>query len=163
MAFVAPVGESLIDVVPVAEKTGRSRQGEPVVPIQRSASRNSRASPPGRPLRGGICGSIRAHFASDRQWRGWVMSVFRSDVHFCIIQVSQQLLMACRLIVPQRCRCYLPKRVLTRLPMLPNSRIGELLPHHWISADYSLPSWEGQVQTELLGKEEGEEQQAQKR
>jgi hypothetical protein len=30
---------------------------------------------------------------------------------------------------------------LTRLPTLPNSRIGELLPHHWISADYSLPSW----------------------
>ncbi|MDM0072576.1 hypothetical protein [Variovorax sp. J31P207] len=34
------------------------------------------------------------------------------------------------------------------VPTLPNSRIGEWLPHHWISADYSLSSWEGQVQTE---------------
>jgi len=55
------------------------------------------------------------------------------------------------------CRYYVPKRALTRLPKLLNSRIAELLPHHWISADYSLPSWEGQVQTELLGKDEGEE------
>ncbi len=52
---------------------------------------------------------------------------------------------------------------MTRLPMLPNSRIGELLSHHWISADYSLPSWEGQVQTELPGKDEGDESQAQER
>jgi hypothetical protein len=57
----------------------------------------------------------------------------------------------------------LPKRALTRLPMLPNSRIGELLPHHWISADYSLPSWEGQVQTDHPDKDEGEESQAQER
>jgi hypothetical protein len=54
---------------------------------------------------------------------------------------------------------YLPKRALTRLPMLPR----ELLPHHRISADYSLPSCEGQVQTELPAEEEGEEQQAQER
>lgn len=46
-------------------------------------------------------------------------------------------------------------------PALPNSRIGKLLPHHWISADYSLPSWEGQ--TEHPGKAKGEEQQAQER
>jgi hypothetical protein len=39
----------------------------------------------------------------------------------------------------------------------------ELLPHQWISADYSLPSWERQVQTELSAKDEGEEQQAQER
>jgi hypothetical protein len=58
---------------------------------------------------------------------------------------------------------YLPKRALTRLPMLPNSRIGELLPHHWISADYSLSSWEGQVQTERRAKDEGDEPQAQER
>jgi hypothetical protein len=44
-----------------------------------------------------------------------------------------------------------------------HSRVRELLPHHRISADYSLPSWEGQVQTELPGKGEGEEQQAQER
>lgn len=31
------------------------------------------------------------------------------------------------------------------------------------SADYSLPSWVGQVQAELPAKEEGEEQQAQER
>jgi hypothetical protein len=54
-------------------------------------------------------------------------------------------------------------RALTRLPTLPNSRIGELLPHHWISADYSLPSWSGQVQTELPAKGEGDEHQAQER
>lgn len=65
--------------------------------------------------------------------------------------------------VPQRCRCYLPKRALTRLPMLPNSRIGELLPHHWISSDYSLPSWEGQVQTEHPDKDECDKPQAQER
>jgi hypothetical protein len=52
---------------------------------------------------------------------------------------------------------------LTRLPMLPNSRIGELLPHHWILADYSLPSWEGQVQTEHPDKDEGDEPQTQER
>lgn len=46
---------------------------------------------------------------------------------------------------------------LTRLPKLPNSRIGEFLPYHWISADYSLPSWEGQIQTEHPGKDEGGE------
>jgi len=46
---------------------------------------------------------------------------------------------------------------------MPNSRIGELLPHHWISADYSLPSWESQIQTELPSKDEGEEHYAQKR
>ncbi len=49
------------------------------------------------------------------------------------------------------------------MPMLPNSRIGEWLPHHRILADYSLPSWEGQVQTELPGKDEGDEPQAQER
>ena len=49
------------------------------------------------------------------------------------------------------------------------STIGELLPHHWISADYSLPSWEGQViisirlQIEHPDKDEGEEPQAQER
>lgn len=46
---------------------------------------------------------------------------------------------------------------------LPNSRIGELLPQYWISADCSLPSWEGQVQTEFPAKEEGEEHQAHER
>jgi hypothetical protein len=56
---------------------------------------------------------------------------------------------------------YFPKQALTRLPTLPISRTGELLPHHWVSVDYSLPSWEGQVQTELPGKDEGDEQQAQ--
>ena len=55
------------------------------------------------------------------------------------------------------------KRVLTRLPALPNSRIGELRPHHWILADYSLPSWESQVQTEHPAKVEGEEREAQER
>jgi hypothetical protein len=59
--------------------------------------------------------------------------------------------------------------LLPRLPTLPNSRIGELLPHYWISADYSFPSWEGQVitsirlQTEHPDKGEGEEPQAQER
>lgn len=48
-------------------------------------------------------------------------------------------------------------------PTLPNSRIGELLPHHRISADYSLPSWYVQVQTELPGKDEGDESQGQNR
>jgi hypothetical protein len=47
--------------------------------------------------------------------------------------------------------------------MLLNSRIVELLPHHWTSADYSLQSWEGQVQTEHPGKDEGDEHQAQER
>ena len=60
-----------------------------------------------------------------------------------------------------RRRCYLPKRALTRLRIPPNSRIGELLLHHWISADYSSPSWEDQVQTEHPGKDEGGEHQAQ--
>jgi hypothetical protein len=55
------------------------------------------------------------------------------------------------------------KDVLQRLPTQRDSAIGELLPHRWISADYSLPSWEGQVQTELPAKDEGEEQQAQER
>jgi hypothetical protein len=50
---------------------------------------------------------------------------------------------------------------MTRLPTLPNSRIGEWLPHHWISTDYSLPSREGQVQTELPAKNESDEDQAQ--
>lgn len=54
-----------------------------------------------------------------------------------------------------------PKRALTRLPTLPSRRIGELLPHHWVSVDYSLPSCKGQVQTKLPGKDEGDEQQAQ--
>ena len=52
---------------------------------------------------------------------------------------------------------------LDRLPTLSNSRIRELLPHHWISADYSMPSWEGQVQTEHPAKDEGGEPQAQER
>ncbi len=39
----------------------------------------------------------------------------------------------------------------------------ELLPHHWLSADYSLPSWEGQVHAEHPDKEEGDEPQAQER
>ncbi|MEB0012061.1 hypothetical protein QN379_19910 [Glaciimonas sp. Gout2] len=55
------------------------------------------------------------------------------------------------------------KQALTRLPMLTNSRIGELLPHHWISADYSLPSWPGQVQTKHPAKDEGDEAQAKER
>ncbi|ANN77846.1 hypothetical protein BAU07_12720 [Bordetella flabilis] len=51
----------------------------------------------------------------------------------------------------------------TRLPTQKNHQIAELPPHHWISADYPLPSWEGQVQTELPAKDEGEDQQAQER
>jgi hypothetical protein len=46
---------------------------------------------------------------------------------------------------------------------LPDSRSGEWLPHSCISADYSLPSWEGQVQTEHPAKAEGEEREAQER
>src|SRR5471030_372721 len=45
----------------------------------------------------------------------------------------------------------------------PNSRIGELLPHHRISADSPWPLWEAQVQTELPGKGEGDEHQAHER
>lgn len=41
------------------------------------------------------------------------------------------------------------------------SRIEELLPHHWISADYPLTSLVGQVQAEHPGKGEGDEHQAQ--
>jgi hypothetical protein len=37
------------------------------------------------------------------------------------------------------------------------------LPHNWISADYSLPSWEGQVQSQHPAKAEGEEREAQER
>jgi hypothetical protein len=50
---------------------------------------------------------------------------------------------------------------LGRVPTLSNSRIGEWLPHNWISAHHSLPSWEGQVQTEHLAKAEGEEREGQ--
>jgi hypothetical protein len=53
----------------------------------------------------------------------------------------------------------MPKRAPTRLPTLPNRRIGDLPQHHWISANYSLPSWQGQVQTKFLANEEGAEQQ----
>ena len=42
-----------------------------------------------------------------------------------------------------------------------NSHIGELLPHHQLSDDYSLPSWKGQFQTECIGKEKGGKPQAQ--
>lgn len=45
----------------------------------------------------------------------------------------------------------------------PDSRIGDGLPHNAISAAYSLPSWEGQVQTEHAAKSEGEEREAQER
>jgi hypothetical protein len=55
------------------------------------------------------------------------------------------------------------KDILERPPTLPISGIGKLLPHHRISADYSLPSWEGQVQTEHPAKGEGDEHQAQER
>jgi hypothetical protein len=45
----------------------------------------------------------------------------------------------------------------------PDSRIGDGLPHNAISAAYSLPSWEGQVQTEHAAKSEGEEREAHER
>ncbi|AMP05769.1 hypothetical protein CPter291_3490 [Collimonas pratensis] len=59
--------------------------------------------------------------------------------------------------------CVNALETISELPTLLNSRIGELLPHHWISADYFLPSWEGQVQTEHPGKDEGDEHQTQER
>ena len=62
---------------------------------------------------------------------------------------------------PAAMLCYLPKRALTLLPTLPDSRIGQFLPHYWVSADYSLPLWERQVQTEPPGKDEGDQHQAQ--
>ena len=57
---------------------------------------------------------------------------------------------------------YFPMRALPRPPLLPNSCIREVLARHWILADPSLPSREGQVQTKRPDKDEGKEPQAQK-
>lgn len=44
-----------------------------------------------------------------------------------------------------------------RVPTLSRSRIKEWLIHNWSSADYSLPSWNSQVQTKHSAKAKGEE------
>jgi hypothetical protein len=66
-SFGAPAAEAAEDAVPLAERLGRSRQGEPVRTVQSTPSTSIQLSRPVEPFWSGrpmISGAIRAHCSS---------------------------------------------------------------------------------------------------
>lgn len=86
-----------------------------------------------------------------------------ADVRGCSKRTKRINELACKESENQITAQGITNRRSTRLPMLPISRIGELLPHRVYRPTILWPSWEGQVQTKHPAEDEGEEPQPQER